>query len=354
MSNSNPSLFGINNSNRDFTLKKTWGKNQFNSSFPAALMAYMSSKNLPLIYLTLENNLLVSHTKESCISLLKVDPLSKDTFYSFETQFISHVDMVVNSLDRSDLVICTKTATDMKQHINLEIKLTAIPDQTTFELPENKYSSELVIRPSTIVELAISISKKFVHSKDSLTEMLSRIENAEIDWLDSQSISSHWSDIVSTLDTILVATNNQQRPLMLQPIWKTEGKSFVLHDQCFDMFVWSDNALTRLFVDTAKVGRKINRSARTIIWLIKMLSDYAVKDKINAKYIIDHYTYDNKNDKAFAVNGKITYKYLKCNELSEPRVSRSSLKEIILGGGQKMLSPERRFDAAILSQENLF
>ena len=30
-------LFGLTNSNRDFGKADAWGKNQFNSSFPAAL-----------------------------------------------------------------------------------------------------------------------------------------------------------------------------------------------------------------------------------------------------------------------------------------------------------------------------
>lgn len=32
-----PGLFGITHSNRDFSLKDTWGKNQFNSSFSSSL-----------------------------------------------------------------------------------------------------------------------------------------------------------------------------------------------------------------------------------------------------------------------------------------------------------------------------
>jgi len=35
-------LFGLNNSNRDFSKAESWGKNQFNSSFPATL-----SGNIP-------------------------------------------------------------------------------------------------------------------------------------------------------------------------------------------------------------------------------------------------------------------------------------------------------------------
>jgi len=44
--NNIPGLFGIANSNRDYTRADTWGKNQFNSSFPVALACYLFHKNL--------------------------------------------------------------------------------------------------------------------------------------------------------------------------------------------------------------------------------------------------------------------------------------------------------------------
>ncbi|MGP1576725.1 MAG: HindVP family restriction endonuclease [Treponema sp.] len=50
-----PCLYGIKNSNRDFSNADTWGKNQFNSSFPASLVCYMDSKNLDLNYLSIKN-----------------------------------------------------------------------------------------------------------------------------------------------------------------------------------------------------------------------------------------------------------------------------------------------------------
>lgn len=39
-----PGLFGLepNRSNRDFSKDTSWGKNKFNSSFPAALACYMA------------------------------------------------------------------------------------------------------------------------------------------------------------------------------------------------------------------------------------------------------------------------------------------------------------------------
>ena len=45
MNSIEPSLFGLKNSNRPFSKKEAWGKNQFNASFPASLCCYLDSKN---------------------------------------------------------------------------------------------------------------------------------------------------------------------------------------------------------------------------------------------------------------------------------------------------------------------
>lgn len=58
-----PGLFGLNHSNRDFTQRTSWGKNQFNNSFPASLACYMESQGLDLVYFTLDNELKVTHQK---------------------------------------------------------------------------------------------------------------------------------------------------------------------------------------------------------------------------------------------------------------------------------------------------
>jgi hypothetical protein len=85
-----------------------------------------------------------------------------------------------------------------------------------------------------------------------------------------------------------------------------------------------------------------------------MLYDFAKKGKINHKTVIDSLTYDTRNDKAFAVGGTVTRGYLKSPELLKPRIKKTEVKNIILGGGEKMLSPERRFDAAVLGTPGLF
>ena len=58
-----PSLFGVSGrSNRDTTKRSHWGKNEFNSSFPTALLCYMASKKVKPVYLVLNDELGIDHS----------------------------------------------------------------------------------------------------------------------------------------------------------------------------------------------------------------------------------------------------------------------------------------------------
>ena len=65
-------------------------------------------------------------------------------------------------------------------------------------------------------------------------------------------------------------------------------------------------------------------------------------------------TLGNQTDKEFAISGVKTYQYMSCERLVKPVMKKSDIKNIILGGGQKFLSPERRFDAVIYFSTDLF
>ena len=56
-----PGLFGQKHASRDYTQEKFWGKNQFNSSFPASLVAYMYHKGIDPVYLCIDRNNEVVH-----------------------------------------------------------------------------------------------------------------------------------------------------------------------------------------------------------------------------------------------------------------------------------------------------
>ncbi len=45
-----PGLFGIKHSNRNFAQKDDWGLNQFNSSFPTSLSAFIEAQGFGNVY----------------------------------------------------------------------------------------------------------------------------------------------------------------------------------------------------------------------------------------------------------------------------------------------------------------
>jgi hypothetical protein len=85
-----------------------------------------------------------------------------------------------------------------------------------------------------------------------------------------------------------------------------------------------------------------------------MLLDIALYGKTNFQSTIDLLSYNTKNDKAFAAAGAVTKGFMRHINLTKPRIKKSEVREIILGGGQNLLSPERRFDAIIVNSPELF
>ncbi len=163
--------------------------------------------------------------------------------------------------------------------------------------------------------------------------------------------------MIRVIDEVSLQMLEFQTPLIMQPIWKTKGKTPKLTENCLDVFVWSDLAFIRLFAQVAKKEvreNKITRQLRTLIWLFRMLYDFSREGQVNHSRIIDSLSFNTKNDKAFALSGRVTHPFMKGEILSKPRITKDEIKHIILGGGQNLLSPERRFDAIIFNSPDLF
>lgn len=357
MAKQKPGLFGVTYSNRDFTQSDTWGKNQFNSSFPAGLTNFLASKGEENIYLTLNHELKVIHEKISAEQLYGLQPSSNDLFFSFEAPYTPYQQLVFGSLPRVDLVTQSKSSGHCLRPI--EVKLTALPDNTTCHLNEEEYGCEIVIRPDTIVYLACRIALNFKDKQETLRSLIGDKFDSIDDWTNGTSVWSHITEMIASLDRIVISILDKQEPLLMQPVWKTNAKSPQLATNCLDIFIWSNFAFCQLFIDVARGelqegAHRITRQVRTIIWLFKMLYDFSRNGQIDHHRVIDELSYNTKNDKAFAVSGKVTHKYMKCDELTKPRIEKKEIKKIILGGGQLLLSPERRFDAIIYNSPELF
>lgn len=344
-----PGLFGIKNSNRDFSLPEYWGKNQFNSSFPIALCCYLYSKGLQANYITMDINLNVFHKKIAINDLFGENPLSDEIYYSFETQFTPYQQFIVGTIENDDIVIMKKG-----QCLKcFEIKLTALPDNTTCNCNEENYSCELVIRPATIIYLACSMANIFKDKINILNDLINHQFDGIMDWNNPEEISKELPKMKTFINRLMKDYFNSQEPIIIQPIWKTKGKSSILSDDCLDIFVWSNFALINLFVES-RISKIITRQDRTLVWLVKMLVDFATTNKIKPQTVIDGITLNVKNDKAFSSTGMITRRFMKSAELTHPRIDKKEIKKIVLGNGHNLLSPERRFDAFIAYDSELF
>ncbi len=351
-----PSLFGIIKSNRDFSDSYYWGKNQFNSSFPIALACYMRSLNQPLVYIQYDSK---QSTIIGDIDVEKIWGSSKENqelYFSFETRFDAFRAFVHDELPPIDLVICDG---DPKKQIRpLEVKLTTLPDSTTEKNSEALYGAELVVRSATTRYMALSM---VVSIQDALTEVhqifdpiLAKVRN----WDSIPEILKIAPKLIVALETFLDQFKDRQKPFLVQPIWKTVGKSPILASQCLDVFVWSDFALVHLFLESARNAandsEKISRHLRTALRLSRFLWESAKGGKVFQAPIYDGMTYNNQNDKEFSIGGTKTRPLMTCPRLITPAINKDEIKKIILNGGHKYLSPERRFDAILFFSTDIF
>lgn len=348
-----PGLFAqtTNNSSRDYTDPAVWGKNQFNSSFPASLVAYMEYKGIKPVYIKTDAHNSIEHGYISGTELFRIDPLSEKAFYLFESGFPAYDKFYTGEREKIDLVM-VNSETDIPL-IGLEIKLTAIPDNTTKNKQDEAYSCEIVVRPPTINFIACSICNVF-HDKEGKGKLKELLGDIHINhWEEISEVLPRYPEIRDAVMRVSSYLCDNQTPLILNAVWKTiEGKP-ILAEDCLDVFVWSNLAVIQMFNKDESVTT-ISRPMRAMIWLYLMLFEYCVYSQFDYKRIVRLHSYNTGNDKAFSLSGAQSHKFLKCAELTHPRISKYDIKHIILGGGQNLLSPERRFDAVIVNSPDLF
>ena len=350
-----PSLFGISRSNRDFSDPYYWGKNQFNSAFPVALACYMRSQSIPLVYVTYRDENRTSISELDVSDLFGSNQPNEALYFAFESRFEPFREHVHDELPPIDLVVCD---TSRINHIRpIEIKLTTLPDNTTESLSEDQYGTELVIRSATTRYMALSmvcsLQKKLGRVREIFEPAMATVRN----WDSKAEMSQLAPGILDALEIFLNEFKQFQKPLLMQPIWKTLGKTPILADNCLDIFVWSDFALTHLFLDSARSAiqqQKISRQLRAVLRLSRFLYQSSLSGRVHQAPIYDGMTYDNQNDKEFAISGNKSRALMACDRLVRPIISKHEIKNIVLGGGHKHLSPERRFDAILYFSRDLF
>ena len=139
-----------------------------------------------------------------------------------------------------------------------------------------------------------------------------------------------------------------QKPLLMQTVCKTQGKSPLLADHAFDIVIWSDYAFSRLFIDgAADEANTMSRPMRATARLARCLWELSKSGKIRVVDIYRQMAFGNQTDKEFAIGGSKWRQYVKTDRIVHPILPKTVVNEIIEPGYIQRLSPERRFDQTL-------
>jgi hypothetical protein len=345
-------LYGIELSNRSGD--DLWGKNQFNSTFPAALCCYMRSQGHFPVYLSLgERGIVSASDKEvSFDDVFNAREESRHINFMFEHGFLPYANFVKGGLEHTDMVIVVEG----QYRRALENKLTVLPDSSTVDEDPSLWGCELVIRPASVSYACLGIYHSLVRSgevAEGLTD-LTESHDSVGDWGDGNQVLSNAEQMLGAVRKFLEGNRKLQIPFLVQPIWKTKGLTPELDENAFDVFVWSNFALLGAAVDRAegdlrkmRESGRISRSMRSCVKVLRTLHDLFQRGKVDLVDIYTNMSHGNQTDKEFALNGKITRNYMSHPRLKTPVVKSSERDSIILGGGAGLLKPERRLDALL-------
>ena len=139
-----------------------------------------------------------------------------------------------------------------------------------------------------------------------------------------------------------------QKPLLMQTVWKTQGKSPLLAEQAFDIVIWSDYAFSRLFIDSSSAeATSMSRPMRATARLARCLWELSKSGKIRVVDIYRQMAFGNQTDKEFAIGGSKWRQYVTSDRIVCPILPKTVVSNIIEPGYIQRLSPERRFDQTL-------
>ena len=340
-------LFGLKgkeNTNRN--PEEYWGKNQFNSSFPAALCLWMESNGSTFVYATYNNG---EHFLNEQTFEMLWGQSGENTNFLFEDSFTPYSRYTIAPPGRVDLV--TKNISGDYSRA-LEVKLTVIPDNTTCDLSEDKWGFELVIRPNSIKHAILGLYNNTEGNPkvmDSIRDATSQL-CLTINWNSASDVHRRFGEIHDAAKKIREVLAPFQSPLILNAVWKTIGQSPIIAKDAFDVFVWSNLALCSVAIDqsVARADRQaLTRQQRTVARFVRSFNELCTQRRANLEQIFTEMAYELQTDKEFALSGRDTHLIFCHERLRKPSVGVEALAEIIQDNGQKELRPERRLDASI-------
>lgn len=366
-----PGLYGLEKGRSNRNPSKFWTKNCFNSCFPVSLALYMMDNKIPVNYIYLDANgdVKVRNMKVRELFNMGKRKTSDDLYFEFEKKFEPYERFALkprgsakagkgksggSGIEKIDLVVKDK---DRKTPLRaLEVKLTVMPDSTTKKLREAKWGSEIVIRSATTQYCALGMADALEAKFDEIRDLFDPVCSVVRDWANAGEVERNFDDIQKVCQEFVAKYYEYQKPLIMQPIWRTEGQSPLIKQKgAFDIFVWSDFAFTQLFINSPK-GTPVRPGATGLTRYNRATAKFACfwyrltnsKNGIDLAPIYRDITFDLQTDKEFSCAGIETNPYMACPRLRHPKIDLDKLYDIILDYGENRLMPERRLDQSVM------
>lgn len=340
-------LYGIEHSNR--SSDDHWGKNCFNSSFPAAMANYMLDNNIPAIYISLaevEGKLTVIATEIPINKVFNCGTKSpNELYFAFESVYEPYQEYSFDQIDGIDLVV-----KDTEGHFlsPLEVKLTVLPDSSTYKKPESQWGSEMVIRSATTSYCALGMFDAIKQNTSEIRDLFEDACSSIQSWDNNFEMTHKLPRLCQSIDAFQQRFYRHQKPLLMQTLWKTQGKSPLLANNAFDIVIWSDYAFSRLFIDSSyEVAKTMSRPMRATARLARCLWELSKSGKIRIVDIYRQMAFGNQTDKEFSIPGVKWKTYVTTPRTAQLILPKETVNEIIENGYIEKLSPERRFDQTL-------
>ena len=298
--------------------------------------------------------------KDDQISMDDVIERRNEGYYSFESQYPPYEKYTLGN-ESIDVVVFKRTAqsTSLTPVRPLEVKLTVVPDSATSKRTPNEWAPELVVRPISSAYAMLGIASRLLSGENDhlLKEVTTTLRACcqkmqRDDWTNVTSVLQNSQHLIEALHNVTKIVTPLQLPFLVHPIWRTEGQSLIFSDQCLDVFVWSNLAVVRIPLEQVSHQRntRMTRHLREIVRHVNALYTLCTTRSFNYTDTYGGMGLSLQTDKSFSISGRVTRKFLEHRRLQRPHYSTDVIPKVILNRGEALLKPERRLDAALVTQ----
>lgn len=341
-----PELYGIRRSN--LRPKDLWSRDMFPKAFSVALTNYLGSKGMPLNYVVLDNRLSPSVNKillENLYRCRREDV--PDAVFDFDVMNEAYA-RVADGVPRSDLVV--RNPRD-SQPSCLMVRNSVIPDAITHDFEDHLMGPEITGRTPLLKACALSMATSLWWQRRRALPMLEHGIPEEIDWRDWNSASQQIDAITANFNLVEAELCYAQNPFLLQTVWKSERDGPFMADDAMDVFVLSDFAFSRLFLermkDRSSASSDTGKKGRGIIRFYLMVTELLRDGHPDLDAIVKETGYGVSTDKEFIANGRMTNRLMACDRLTRPAVSAMEVTMLGSCGFERMIMPDRRLDMSV-------